>query len=300
MMKTLIFTALLLSAGFAINLPTLDTVINLGPLTFYPDNPDDRLYKLPFDSGVSYPVNAGAFNRPSSHHKGYEFDWMLPWGTPVLATRAGYVTFIGLLNGNGANCIQISRLDRDSITHYTTADYYLHIQIDDPVVSIGEYVEQGQLVAYIGEVGMVDHLHLEIQMRHHLGIGGFKRGAFQPIESVPAPFVEITQRPDGIPWRDDVCVSQNKRYTPLKIEKVRVGKKASAGDFSIFPNPIRLGQNFRIGFTNPSEISIYGIDGRLVRRLNGLRLDKTDFSAGQYVFQVKSEGVLYRKMVVVH
>ena len=55
-----IFFLMLLAACLisAYNLPdpTLDSAFNLGPLTFYPDDPEDRLYKLPWDSGVARPL----------------------------------------------------------------------------------------------------------------------------------------------------------------------------------------------------------------------------------------------------
>ncbi|MBL8027825.1 MAG: M23 family metallopeptidase [Fibrobacteres bacterium] len=181
-------------------LPELDPVTNLGPKTFYPADPKQRLYYMPFDYGLTYKVTDPPFNRPDSDHKGYAIDWNMPVGATVIASRPGIVSYIAGWSDDN-NGVKISRDEWDSDVLFTTSDFYIHLVLD-PSIVLGRRIERGEI---IGVVGIENHLHLEVQVSKHSGVG--KDGRFT--NDVPFPIVEITDRTDGIPWNGDICKSQN-------------------------------------------------------------------------------------------
>jgi hypothetical protein len=194
------------------NLPdtNLDPVGNWGPLSLYPGDRTQRLYKIPFDSGFKVQTEDVAFNRPlGSHHMAYGMDFLVPWGTPVLAAREGRATFQGKCDAWQVIVHSWDTLNNE-INLYV--DMYFHVNVEEPVISVGGMVKQGQLIVTTGEKGMFDHLHMEVQWDGpgHRGIG-IRKGQNVPIPAVPVPFVEITQQADGIPWAKTWYVSENIR-----------------------------------------------------------------------------------------
>ena len=285
-----IFVLLIAALSLAYNLPTVDTPANLGPLNFYPDNRQERLYKMPFDSGLSINVVRGAFNRPSySGHKGYEFDFPMAEGHPVLAARAGYVTYIN------NDIIQISHTERDSLGVHTTQDWYIHIRTTDIPISIPMRVEQGQLITYV-RPGL-DHVHLEVQMTGHIGIGD----AGRTIESVPLPFIEVN-RPDGVPFTGDLCQSRNKRFVPSAVEGVRYEGRTPL--LSVWPNPCRgLARIQTQGMSTAFQVGIFDLNGGLVKDLGtgnapSFLWDAGDLPAGNYLLKAMSGRKIISKKLI--
>ena len=103
------------------------------------------------------PINGG---RKSSNygwrwgrlHKGV--DWAVPVGTTVFASSAGTVIRADY-NGAYGNCVLISHPD-GRMTRYAHCSKLL--------VSVGQYVEQGETIALSGNTGRSTgpHLHFEI------------------------------------------------------------------------------------------------------------------------------------------
>jgi murein DD-endopeptidase MepM/ murein hydrolase activator NlpD len=307
---TTLFCFFLLSAGWAYNLPdpSLDTVVNLAPYCFYPDSAKDRLYKLPFDSGRTILLADGSFNRSyGSHHKGYEWDFPTPWGTPIIAARSGYVGFIGRLGGNGDNCIQINKSARCTTSAYTVTDYYLHVQVDSPIVKIGQKIEQGQLFCYTGQVGMFDHLHFEAQMQGHVGVG-WKYDSAQYINSIPVPFVEDLIDPDGILWGQKFYTSRNKRYVVPNAVESSTAKSAQTCDLlTVRPNPVRTSAVVtlqgasgdvvvRVINARGERVSLLRADGKTIGL--GLRWNAGSLPSGVYWVCAVDQGKTFRSRIL--
>ena len=89
----------------------------------------------------------------SSNHKG--LDIASAYGTEIHAADGGEVTFAGTYSGYG-NLVQITH-DNGDIT------YYGHCS--SLVVSVGERVAQGQLIAYMGATGVASGTHLHFEVR---------------------------------------------------------------------------------------------------------------------------------------
>ncbi|MBS3967666.1 MAG: LysM peptidoglycan-binding domain-containing protein [Truepera sp.] len=113
-------------------------------------------------SELIWPAN-GAITSPFGHrrlrisgsnfHTGIDIDGNT--GDPIVAARGGLVTFAGWRSGFGKLVI---------ITAGDTEYYYAHAS--QLLVSVGEVVEAGQLIARIGATGIAtgSHLHFEIRV----------------------------------------------------------------------------------------------------------------------------------------
>ncbi len=118
---------------------------------------DSSPYKLPWQAEVSQWVSQG--NRSLISHRGLHqnaWDFWMPVGTEILAAREGNVikveeSFIGI--GMHSNFITIEHPDG-------TRALYAHIKKDGVVPTVGDYVKQGQLIAYSGMVGQTINPHL--------------------------------------------------------------------------------------------------------------------------------------------
>ncbi len=90
----------------------------------------------------------------SSNHKG--LDIAAPLGTPVYAADAGLITRANDIYSGYGNLVWIQH-DNGDVT------YYAHLSAF--AVSEGEFVEQGQLIGYMGSTGTSSgsHLHFEIR-----------------------------------------------------------------------------------------------------------------------------------------
>lgn len=89
----------------------------------------------------------------SSFHRG--LDIAAPHGTPVVAARAGTVTFAGWSNQGYGNLVKIRH-------HGGAETWYAHFS--QVHVRVGQYVEQGEVIGRIGSTGISTgpHLHLEL------------------------------------------------------------------------------------------------------------------------------------------
>ena len=78
-----------------------------------------------------------------------------PAGTPIVATRAGYVTTAAYQAGGAGNYVSLNHGDG-------YGSIYMHMT--HYIVSRGQYVEQGQVIGYMGTTGGSTGVHL------HFGI----------------------------------------------------------------------------------------------------------------------------------
>ncbi len=86
----------------------------------------------------------------------YAIDIAVPQGTNVLASKSGEVIYSGWKNGGYGWLVQI-----DHGNGYVT--YYLHLN-SRPIVSVGQHVEKGQVIGYVGMTGGTSTgYHLDIR-----------------------------------------------------------------------------------------------------------------------------------------
>ena len=135
------------------NLPKEDTIaLTLPPLA------DDEYLPNVFD-GYTWPAQGVLTSsygwRWGRLHRG--IDIAAPIGTPIVAAAAGKVVGAGWHGGYG-NLIKLEHLD-GSVTYYAHANRIL--------VTHGQQVKQGELIAEMGSTGHStgSHLHFEIHLR---------------------------------------------------------------------------------------------------------------------------------------
>ncbi len=102
-------------------------------------------------------------------HRGV--DYAAPTGTPIKASGAGKVVFVGNKGGYGKTIV----LDHGD--KYSTL--YAHMSRFAKSLKIGKTVEQGQIIGYVGSTGLATGPHLHYEFR--------KSGAHQDPLTAPLP-----------------------------------------------------------------------------------------------------------------
>lgn len=139
--------------------------VNLGDWDAKHD--DTYTYSLPFPDGIRARVGQGY--EGNFTHTGplkYSIDFSLPIGTPIHAARKGLV--VSLMNQYSEGGVRkdlLSKANYIMIQHDDgTIANYAHLKKEGVVVSVGQYVEEGQLIGYSGNTGFTQgpHLHFEV------------------------------------------------------------------------------------------------------------------------------------------
>lgn len=138
------------------------------PIPRPPTAPSARPFRLSAPGYASLP-GGERFSWPASGHITDRFGWTgrrwhnaidiaAPWGTPLYASAAGTVTGAGWYSGYGY-MVEINHGD-GWVTRYG------HMA-QQPEVSIGQWVERGQLIGYIGCTGNCTGPHVHFEIRYN-------------------------------------------------------------------------------------------------------------------------------------
>ena len=157
----------------------------------YPDQATSP-YVLPYEVGTSHRVSQGnCTNR--SHKTGtpdqYGYDFIMPIGTILIASRAGTVTRIedGFMDNTGVpgeeNVVGVTH-DDGSVA------LYFHIAENGSMVAIQQEVQQGDVIALSGNSGNSTEPHLHFVVDGPPGTGG--------VGTVPITFQNTAAHPDGL------------------------------------------------------------------------------------------------------
>ena len=104
-------------------------------------------------------------------------DFTAPGGTPIYAAASGYVQVAGWSSGGYGNYVIIYHGKMSDGNQYSTL--YGHMR--SVATSAGKYVQQGEIIGYVGSTGNStgNHLHLEVWK------GGSKANAVNPRGYIP-------------------------------------------------------------------------------------------------------------------
>ena len=104
-------------------------------------------------------------------------DFAAPAGTPIYAAASGYVQVAGWSTGGYGNYVIIYHGKMSDGNQYSTL--YGHMR--SVATSAGKYVQQGEIIGYVGSTGNStgNHLHLEVWK------GGSKANAVNPRGYIP-------------------------------------------------------------------------------------------------------------------
>ena len=102
-------------------------------------------------------INSWGFPRSGGRsHKG--IDIFAPYGTPLVAVESGVITKVGTVNLGGLRIW----LAGDSGTYW----YYAHLSGIEPSLQVGQRVEVGDVIGFVGDSGNAQgtppHLHLQM------------------------------------------------------------------------------------------------------------------------------------------
>jgi murein DD-endopeptidase MepM/ murein hydrolase activator NlpD len=161
-------------------------------------------YVLPYEVGTARTVSQGNCSN-FSHKPGtgdqYAYDFLMPIGTPIIASRPGTVTRLvtEFMDNTGVpgeeNVVGITHEDGSQAL-------YFHIAQDGALVTIGQLVRTGDVIALSGNSGASTEPHL-----HFVVIGS--RGTPSP-GTLPITFSNTRAHPSGL--------QQGERYTALPYE----------------------------------------------------------------------------------
>ena len=163
---------------------------NAAPGSLLARHDDTWHYRMPFGGTQHRFVSQGYGGRFS--HQGaarYSVDFAMPWGTPVLAARAGRV--IDVVDGNiasGLRKVYYDKANKVDVLHADgTVATYAHLR-HGAVVEVGREVATGGLIGLSGDTGFSGGPHLHFMV--------WKRMLDLSAATVPVRFYDGT--PQGI------------------------------------------------------------------------------------------------------
>ena len=150
-------------AAAAASKPTLSFTGFICPLKSYSRISSEYGWRKNPDTGVNK-LHAGT-------------DFAAPGGTPIYAAASGYVQVAGWSSGGYGNYVIIYHGKMSDGNQYSTL--YGHMR--SVATSAGKYVQQGEVIGYVGSTGNStgNHLHLEVWK------GGSKANAVNPRGYIP-------------------------------------------------------------------------------------------------------------------
>lgn len=131
----------------------------------YPDQQNSP-YLLPYQTGEAFPVvvSTGHYRAANQGVGLYAIDFNMPIGTKIVASRAGEVVAVReeFHDGNGKDLEENYVFIRHSDG---TIARYFHLTHNGALVSEGDNVKAGDLIAISGDTGQTGshHLHFDVQ-----------------------------------------------------------------------------------------------------------------------------------------
>lgn len=163
-------------------------VAGCGP---YPDE-ESSPYVLPYEAGSAYRVSQGNctnFSHVTGQPDQYAYDFVMPIGTVLIASRGGTVTRITdtFKDNTGVpgeeNVVGITH-DDDSQA------LYFHLAENGAMVTMGQVVRQGDVIALSGNSGNSTEPHLHFIVVGPPGTPG--------VGTLPITFSNTDPHPDGL------------------------------------------------------------------------------------------------------
>lgn len=178
-----------------------------------PDNTPrgPRIYKLPYPAGFTFTMCQG--NNQGSHTENgkYAWDFCMPIGTPVVASRGGTVRMlrqeftehgVGPAFADKNNFVVVDHGDG-------TSALYMHLMHKGVRVQVGQHVETGQLLAYSGNTGWSGGPHT-----HFMVMQASAYDYYAP--SLPVAFADVTDNA-GVPTNGMRLRSGNAAIDPALL-----------------------------------------------------------------------------------
>jgi murein DD-endopeptidase MepM/ murein hydrolase activator NlpD len=202
---------LALSLAFTLASPAPAAVPSHQPAGSYdPPLPGSRVYKLPFALGVTFTMCQGHNQGSHTENGEYAWDFCMPIGTPVLASRGGTVKFVQQqFTDHGVGPAFADKNNYVVIDHGDgTSALYMHVMHNGVTVKVGQQVNTGDLIAYSGNTGWSAGPHT-----HFMVMKSSAYDYYAP--SMPVAFVDVAG--DGVPTDGQRVTSGNAAIDPSLI-----------------------------------------------------------------------------------
>lgn len=151
-------------------------------------------YCLPFEEGDAFPVSQSYCSPEGwSHEVRFAYDFLMPLGTEVRASRAGVVVELREhwpdddRTGGHENMVSLRHEDE-------TISLYLHMRQNGVLVEMGDRVARGELLGWSGSSGDTrgtPHLHFQVCLRS--GMCSSQTGEY----TLPVSFRNAGGEPDS-------------------------------------------------------------------------------------------------------
>lgn len=143
-------------------------------------DPSASPYVLPYPAGESWQVTQSYCNPTGGHRDTFAYDFALPLGSPVTASRPGEVI---IANDQFSDSDHTEGNENNVFVEHAdgTVVRYTHLQQGSVVVAVGDMVVQGQIIGAngaSGNTGGFPHLHFEV----------FRSRTFSKANAVPVNF----------------------------------------------------------------------------------------------------------------
>jgi murein DD-endopeptidase MepM/ murein hydrolase activator NlpD len=152
-----------------------------------------RCYRLPYTSGRAFPISQ-AYGAPLTSHDNqqnrYAVDFVMPVGTPIVASRGGVVADATLRHrASGRDPALFLRANRVIIVHDDgTVAQYAHLAPEAPLVQRGQRVQAGTMLGHSGNTGYTSGPHLHFVVTRPAIVDG-------KVKPVSIPFCFYTGTP---------------------------------------------------------------------------------------------------------
>ncbi|MBN8673696.1 MAG: M23 family metallopeptidase [Chitinophagales bacterium] len=120
------------------------------------------VYALPYEAGTKHRIIQGYFG-PFSHKERAALDFKMKRGTKILAAREGVVVRVKEDGDRGGWNKKYRPYGNNIVIQHTDGSRsgYWHLQFNGALVSVGDTVQKGQVIALSGKTGYTatPHLH---------------------------------------------------------------------------------------------------------------------------------------------
>ncbi|HLY65620.1 MAG TPA: M23 family metallopeptidase [Chloroflexota bacterium] len=203
------------------------TGISGAPAPDVPRGP--RIYKLPYPAGMSFTMCQGNNQGSHTEHGQYAWDFCMPIGTPVTASRGGTIKWIRQdFTEHGQGPAFADKNNYVVVDHGDgTSAMYMHLMHNGVRVQLGQHVDTGQLLAYSGNTGWTGGPHTHFMVMQSSDYDWYA-------QSLPVAFADVPDN-GGVPINGMRLASGNAPIDPnLVLPPCDLGGQTGGNGFKPF------------------------------------------------------------------